>query len=765
MPVNIDDYRENQIDDTRDELEGYVTHITFRNKDNGYTVLELEMNDGNAITCVGKFATVSEGENLLVRGNYIEHPTYGIQLQVTSYEETIPTGREAIKRYLGSGAIKGVGPAIASRIVKKFGEKTFEIMENEPERLAEIKGISMNRAMEISDQMIEKRDIRESMMFLAQYGIQGSIALKLYERYGANLRQTLENNPYQIAEDIRGVGFRTADEIARKLGVSKDSEFRVRCGILYVLQNAAGNGHTFLPKVQLITELEDLLGMEVSGAETQLMNLVMDRKIRLIDDEEVYLTSYYNMESYAARRLLEIDAFTSKDEARVTEKIREIEEKDQIELDDVQREAVIAAATHGVFILTGGPGTGKTTTTRVMIQYFIAEGLDVLLAAPTGRAAKRMSEATGYQAKTIHRLLEVHGQSDDEMEEDENRSFFDRNAANPLEADVIIIDEMSMVDIALFRALLSAIPDGARLILVGDTDQLPSVGAGNVLKDLIASDVFHRVTLSTVFRQAETSDIVMNAHRIKNGEMVEDKNSTSSDFFFMERSEPNAIRKLLVQLVGTNLPKYVGAGSQDIQVLTPMRKSVLGAEGLNRDLQRYINPESKDKQEYVFGETTFREGDKVMQIKNNYQLPWEVRGVKGIVTDSGMGVFNGDMGVVQEINLYTSKMTVAYEEDHLVEYDLKDLSDLELSYAVTVHKSQGSEYPAVVIPLLQVPGPLMTRNILYTAVTRAKKCVVIVGSKAVFYQMIQNAREDARYSGLRDRIEEELEKISSSMNM
>ena len=747
-------------DETFDEIEGYVASIIYRNAENGYTVLELEMGDGNQITCVGSFPGISEGVNLLVRGNYIEHQNYGMQLKVTSFEETIPKDTEAMKRYIGSGAIKGIGPALAARIVRKFGDKTFDVMENEPERLAEIKGISETKAMEIADQMVEKRDMRSAMMYLGTYGIQGQLALKLYNRYGARIRTVLETNPYQVAEDVQGVGFRTADEIARKLGVSADSEYRVRCGILYVLSTAAGRGHTYLPKDQLLTGLEELLNSDITGFETQIENLLVDRKIRVVDGEEVYAANYFRLERESADLLLHLNEIYDASDEGLLDKIREIEESLGMELDDMQRDAVRDAATHGVFVLTGGPGTGKTTTIRTMIEYFLSRGEDVLLGAPTGRAAKRMSEATGYEARTIHRMLEVHGMQDDTNargDERENLGMFERNSSNPLEADAVIIDEMSMVDITLFHSLLLAIPEGCRLILVGDINQLPSVGPGNVLHDIINSKAFSEVCLTKIFRQAASSDIVVNAHKINHGEEVKLDNK-SEDFFFMERNDADHIIKIMLDLVQTNLPKYVNASPYDIQILTPTRKGRLGVESLNAIFQRYLNPKSDRKTEYVSGDRIFREGDKVMQIKNNYQLEWTVQGSKGITTESGTGVFNGDTGIVKKINLYDSKLTVEYEENRLVDYDLKELSDLELAYAVTVHKSQGSEYPAVVIPMMQVPRMLMNRNILYTAVTRAKKCVVMVGEEEVFRKMVANGSQLRRYSGLEERIQEEIEK-------
>ena len=735
------------------ELKGFVDHVIYRNAENGYTVMVLD-SDGMEITCVGNFQSISEGENLKMQGEYITHVTYGEQFKMISYEVTTPEDAEAMRRYLASGAVKGVGQALADRIVKKFKADTFRIMEEEPERLAEIKGISLNKAMEIAEQMTERKDLRDAMVFLAKYGINNQLAVKVYNQYGPTLYKIIQENPYRLADDISGVGFKIADEIATRVGINTDSDFRIQSGIIYTLSLAAGHGHTYLPKDRLVNEAADILQIDVADIEPHIMNLAIDKKLVLKDDN-VYARVYYHMEEMSAGMLLSIDEFYPESESRILTSIAHIEKEENLELDDMQRRAVMEAATHGVFVLTGGPGTGKTTTIKAIIKYFENEGCEIYLAAPTGRAAKRMSEATGYEARTIHRMLEVKSGSeeDDDPAKNAKRSMFERNETNPLETDVVIIDEMSMVDMPLFYALLKAVADKTRLILVGDSNQLPSVGPGNVLRDIINSECFSTVCLNKIFRQASESDIVVNAHHINQGEHV-DTEKKSEDFFLMKRYEADRIISVAIQLIQKNLPPYVGAKSFDIQVLTPTRKGNLGVERLNTILQQYLNPANEGKKEIEYGNRIFREGDKVMQIKNNYQLEWEIQGKYGIPTDKGLGVFNGDMGIVKEINTYMHTLTVCFDDGHVVEYSVKALDELDLAYAITIHKSQGSEYPAVIIPLLPGPRMLMNRNLLYTAVTRAKKCVVIVGDDGTFNEMIENNIEQKRFSGFCNRIKE-----------
>ncbi len=742
-----------------EQREGYVERIVYRNADNGYTVFMLSNPESEEeLTCVGSFPFISEGDFLHVEGNMTTHQIYGEQLQITGWEVSTPQDKLAMERYLASGAIKGIGATMASRIVRRFGDDTFRIMEREPERLAEIKGISERMAREIYAQFHEKQGMRDAMIYLQKYGIGMNLAVKIYRQYGDRLRTVLENNPYKISEDIPGVGFRTADELAEKLGVPRNSEYRLRAGILHTLYLASQSGHAYLPMSELSRYAVDMLGVEPEMLEHQIIELTLERKLMVRESEEelnpnerlVYLSSYYFTEYAIARMLHDLNVFYDVPSVRVQSNVSRVARELELSLDEIQEHALYEAIQRGLFILTGGPGTGKTTTINALIRLFELEGMDIMLAAPTGRAAKRMTEATGMEARTIHRLLEVSHVPDGE---EGAHSMFARNEEHPLEADVIIIDEMSMVDMHLMHALLKATPIGCRLILVGDSNQLPSVGPGNVLKDIMDSGAFSVVKLTKIFRQAEESDIVVNAHRINAGEAIRLDNK-SKDFFLLKRYDAGVIQNVMLQLVRDKLPKYVAAQPYDVQVLTPMRKGELGVENLNRILQRYLNPQDEAKVEYEAHGIVFREGDKVMQVRNNYQLEWEVRSRYGIPTDSGMGIYNGDMGVIRSINRYAEEMEVVFDENHVVTYPFSELEDLEHAYAVTIHKSQGSEYPAVVIPLLTGPRMLMNRNLLYTAVTRANKCVAIVGSEDTVLRMIANENEQKRYTGLRHRIHE-----------
>ena len=893
------------------EIIGYVSHIVYRNEENGYTVFDVTLTKtdaasaeekgsgtsgsrgagpepeeevGQVITCVGYPASISEGESCVVEGDYVTHPVYGDQLKARSYSVIAPEDAEAVYRYLASGSIKGIRQALAAKIVKKFGDDTFRVMEEEPERLAQIKGISLRMAREIGAQMTEKKDLRDAMVFLQKYGIGSAHAVRIWKAYGMGTYEVLRTNPYRLAEEIRGIGFATADEIAKRIGIRADSEYRIRSGILFVLFTASGEGHSFLPEDELVQRSRQLLGLPAEEIVIQLENLAVERRLRILHrgpkdvfgktgasensfygvlsgqqaDQppifgenfggqseltgtgfsgedfggqpelagtgpleadkleimlpeqdlpctrvEVYLTGVYRREQEIAHRLLDLDAQirrTSGDSESLREmekKIARLEKEEDISLDPLQREAVMAAAANAVLIITGGPGTGKTTTINTIIRFFMEEDLNVLLAAPTGRASRRMSEATGYPAMTIHRMLGVRSVDKDEDgkildswaedsftfsagtpangeaggiwakdrgagggKEDragKNYSVFERDEDNPLEADVVIIDEMSMVDMNLFHSLLRAVPPGARLIMVGDVNQLPSVGPGCVLQDLIDSGAFHTIMLQHVFRQATESDIVMNAHRILQGSSLAMDNR-SRDFFFLERDQIPVIYKHTVLLIREKLPKYVGCRAEDIQVLTPMRRGSLGVEQLNMVLQSVLNPPRKGREEYKFREIVFREGDKVMQTRNNYSLEWEVRGNYGMPIDRGTGIFNGDFGKIMEIDSKSETMTVCFDESRTVEYPFSGLEDLDLAYAVTVHKSQGSEYPAVILPILAGPSALFNRNLLYTAVTRAKKAVVLVGSRSAVDRMIANVRRSQRYTGLRDRILEASEK-------
>ena len=731
--------------------QGYIDHYLYYNDANGYGVMELDTEDDDII-CTGSFMGISQGETVEVTGEWVEHPTYGPQLKVASIKTIEPTGILDIERYLASGAIKGVGPSIAKRIIKKFGKDTFRIIEEEPERLIEIKGISERIAREIATQLEERKDLRDTIMLLQKYGVSNNMAIKLYDTYGIGVKSILNENPYRLAEEVDGIGFKKADEIASKIGIKTDSQFRLQSGIIYVLTQASVDGHVYLPEPLLLARAYELLGVPQSLIEAELPNLIIDKRLmtHLVDDEKrYYVPLMYFEELGSARMLHDLAEYRIRvSEKKFEDKINDIQSELDIELDELQRQAVKTAVENGLFILTGGPGTGKTTTINSIIRYFVSEGMDIMLAAPTGRAAKRMTEATGYEAKTIHRMLELSGSA-----EEHGRAKFERNSDNPLEADAIIIDEASMVDVHLFYALLKAIIPGTKLIIVGDDSQLPSVGPGQVLHDLISSKSFPTTELKKIFRQAASSDIVINAHKINNGEPINLDNK-SKDFFFLERSDVQVIYKHMVQLITEKLPGYVDATPMQIQVLTPTRIGNLGVETLNKILQQYINPPAKDKAEHAMGDSLFRVGDKVMQIKNNYNIEWEILSSYGIAADTGTGVFNGDIGIITDINKSLQTLTVEFDDRRRVTYPFSGLDELELAYAVTIHKSQGSEYPAVIMPLFGGPRPLLNRNLLYTGVTRAKKCVTILGSRETLDVMINNKSEKERFSGLATRIRE-----------
>ena len=733
------------------EVTGYVEHIVYRNEENGYTIFRLNSED-ESVTCTGAFPYINEGEMLELQGDFIVHSIYGEQLQVTQYEVKEAQDMVSMERYLGSGAIKGVGVALADRIVRKFKGDTFRIIEEEPERLVEVKGVSERKAREIAEQMLGKRNMRQGMMYMQKYGISLKLAAKIYEHYGKTIYSVLEENPYQIADHVPGVGFKTADEIAMKVGIHTSSDFRIRSGIFYALLQCVSEGGVYLEKDALLRKASELLGVSIKDIELYLSDLSMEKKVILKERDNVlrvYPAHYYYMEMQVARMLVDLHIQYSVSEEEVELHLKKLREDTKFALDERQAKAVGDAVKNGVFVLTGGPGTGKTTTINAMIHYFREAHLEIRLAAPTGRAAKRMTEATGCEAQTIHRMLEVSGHPDDV----EQKSGFGRNEENPLEADVIIVDEMSMVDLSLFHALLKAILPGTRLILVGDGNQLPSVGAGNVLNDIIKPERFPRVTLTKIFRQARESDIVVNAHRIQRGEKWQLTNE-SQDFFFLKRTEANVIIKVMLTLIQEKLPKYVEATPYDIQILTPMRKGLLGVERLNPILQEHLNPAHKNKAEYEIADRVFREGDKVMQIKNNYQLEWEVTTKYGMAVDKGVGIFNGDMGIIKEIDTYGQILVLEFDEGRKVKYPFQSLDEIEHAYAITIHKAQGSEYPAVLIPLLPGPKRLYNRNLLYTAITRARRCVAIIGEEATMWDMMNNSDEQKRNTSLEERIEE-----------
>ena len=756
-------------------ITGFIEKIKFRNEENGYTVLSVtDQSDGDEVIMVGTLSYAAEGDMIQASGRMIEHPVYGEQLQIESYEMKTPQDAESMERYLGSGAIKGIGAALAARIVRHFKADTFRVMEEEPERLSEVKGISEKMAMAIAEQVEEKKGMREAMMFLQNYGITLNLAAKIYQEYGPKLYSIIKENPYKLADDIPGVGFKMADEIAEKVGIFTDSDYRIRAGLLYILLQASANGHTYLPQKELFSQAAELLKVEPTAMEKHLMDMQIDRKVvvKTVPGSEppeylVYSSHYYYLELNTARMLHDLNIRGDIPETEIRANLAKVQKKEEIHLDELQEKAVFEAVNSGLLVITGGPGTGKTTTINAIIQYFENEGMEILLAAPTGRAAKRMTETTGYEARTIHRMLELvpsgipdsGSMSGNNAPSGKNGSFssggmhFDRNEENPLDADVIIIDEMSMVDISLMHSLLRAVNVGTRLILVGDVDQLPSVGPGNVLRDIIESGCFNVVKLTHIFRQAAQSDIIVNAHRIHRGEEIALDNQ-SKDFFCLKRDDSHGVLEVMLWLVRDRMPKYTHCTPFDVQVLTPMKKGELGVHRCNEVLQRYLNPEAPGKNQMELHGVLFREGDKVMQMKNNYQIKWEIRGYNHMMIEEGSGVFNGDCGIITEIDTFNKEVTVRFDDEKYVTYPQGNLDELELAYAITIHKSQGSEYPAVVLPILSGPRPLMNRNILYTAVTRGKKCVTIVGNKDTVREMIQNKSEQMRYSSLCRRLQE-----------
>jgi len=744
--------------------EGYVEKVIYKNDDNGYAVFTVECEDGEDIF-VGTLHGISEGIYISAEGEYVNHPQYDLQFKFTSYEIKMPDDMVSVERYLGSGIIKGVGEALAKRIVKKFKMDSLRIIEEEPERLAEVKGISERKAREIAVSYNEKKEMQDAIIFLTGYGISINLAVKIFNEYGQEMYKIIRSNPYKIAEDISGVGFKTADEIAERMGISSDSDFRIRAALLYTLLNASQLGHMYLPKQMLVAKTYSLLVDDNVPYNEELENEIGSQIIELqmagkaivkeLDGAviAVYAAANYYIELNSARILSDIDLdFTSEDRP-LDKMLAQIEEVEKITLEEKQKLAIKNAVNNGVAVITGGPGTGKTTTINAMIKMFEKLNLELLLAAPTGRAAKRITEATGYTAQTIHRLLELSGGGIDE-EGNSSTYTFARNSNNPLEADVIIIDEMSMVDSSLFYSLLQAIMPGTRLVLVGDSNQLPSVGPGNVLKDIIRSEVFSVTVLDKIFRQGENSDIITNAHLINAGKQLA-INNKSRDFFYIPRQGSQDIIAELKHLILDSLPGFFQVDPMNIQVLTPMRKYELGVENLNKRLQEILNPPNRSIPEKEKNDVVFRKGDKVMQIKNNYKLEWKIMDAKGrFVKEEGVGVFNGDVGFVKEIDEFDQKIVVEYDDGRLVDYLYSQLDELEHAYAITIHKSQGSEYPVVVIPLLTGPAKLLNRNLLYTAVTRARKGVVIVGNIGLVKTMIDNIDEQKRYTTFAERLVE-----------
>lgn len=732
-------------------IKGYVDHFLYYNESNTYGVLELDTEDDDVI-CTGRFPGLTEGETIEVSGEWVDHPTYGVQLKVLNYEIIEPTDILDMERYLASGAIKGIGPSTAKKIIKHFGEDTFRIIEEEPERLSEIKGITERKAISIATQMSERHELRNVVMFMQKYGISNSMAIKLYDEYGSQIKSIILNNPYKLAREVNGIGFKRADEIAAKTGVKLDSEFRIQCGIIHCLKEASTDGHTYLPREELIRSAYELLGVCESDIERQLDELKIERQLIEVKSEDrlnIYLSEYYQIEKNCAVKLLTLTRYSDRISAsELDSEIKSIESELDIELHDLQREAVIKALSEGLFILTGGPGTGKTTTIKSIISGLERRNLRFVLAAPTGRAAKRMSETTGYEASTIHRLLSIKHNPEERAD-----AYFEMNEDNPLDVDAVIIDEASMVDILLFNSLLKAISPGCKLIIVGDSNQLPSVGPGQVLKDMLDSGVCPNVELKYIFRQSNESHIVTYAHMINNGEQI-DFTIKYEDFFLLKRDNYEEIRQALLYLICEKLPKHFNTSPMQIQVLTPMKKGALGVWELNRILQECINPPSDKKVELEYGENIFRVGDKVMQTKNNYDMEWNIMSTYGISAQRGKGVFNGDIGIIDHINKPSRLIKITFDDGREAEYSYETLEELELAYAITIHKSQGSEYPVVIMPLLGGPRSLLYRNLLYTGVTRAKDCVVILGSENTVKEMIRCENENRRYTGLAARIGE-----------
>ena len=728
-------------------ISGVVERVTFYNEDNGYSVFNVvtmeNLDSDDSITCVGYIPNVKQGESVKITGTKTVHPFYGEQINVEIYEKTEPQTERAVLLYLSSGVIKGIGPRIGKKIVDKFGMDTLKIMASNPERLAEIKGISKEKAISIGEVFREQAELRRAIMFLGDYGIKPSYALKIYKKYKDRTIDVVTKNPYTLADNITGIGFKISDSIAEKVGIAPDSKFRIRAGVRYVLNLASSSGHVFLPMDVLVNRSAELLSISPEKIDNEMTAMHIENQIwieRASDSQNVYLNFFYYAESYVARKLAEL-AQNYSEYSGYEDDIDALEAAENIKFASQQRQAIVSAMTHGVQVITGGPGTGKTTIINAIIKLCETEDLDVSLAAPTGRAAKRMEEATGHTAKTIHRLLGVCNVSDDDR-----RQSFEKNEDDPLETDVLILDESSMIDIVLMHGLLKAINDGTRLIIVGDANQLPSVGAGNVLKDILKSGVIPVVRLTEIFRQAQQSSIVTNAHKINNGEYP-DLTKKDNDFFFIRRSNINELCSLIVDLVKRRLPKYLDCKPQEIQVLAPMRKSQIGIEQLNPILQEALNPPSPDKRQKEYRSVIYREGDKVMQIKNNYSTPWKVIH-KGHILDEGIGVYNGDEGIISFIDEDNEYVEVEFEGHKIVHYDYSQLDELTLSYAVTIHKSQGSEYKAIVMPIHSGPPMLMTRNLLYTGLTRAKKLAVIAGVADTVNKMVDNNREINRYTAL-----------------
>ncbi|ELC8466326.1 SF1B family DNA helicase RecD2 [Clostridium perfringens] len=731
-------------------LNGIVESIVFKSSDTGYTVIKFREN--NIIhTAVGVLPHVKEGQNLKITGSWVNHSQFGKQFKVEECEEILPTSKDGIEKYLSSGIIQGIGPVTAKKIVNKFGEDTLNILDNNIERLKEIEGIGKKKLETIIESYREQRELKNITIFLQTHGLSVNQCLKIYKKYGASSVDTVKNNPYILCDEISGIGFKTSDKIARSLGIEVDSPFRIQSGIRYVINEFCANGHTFMPKDELIKEASNVLTVSGDIIEENIKNAALDRKIKLerVNDKEgVFTIPNYYCELGITNRILTLAISNFQDiSVDVDHLILQFEKKNNITFAESQKDAIISAFQNGIEIITGGPGTGKTTIIKCIIEIFETCGLKVLLGAPTGRAAKRMSESTGKEATTIHRMLDMG------VFEKEESVFVTNAEEHSLEADVVIIDEASMIDITLMNALLKSIKVGTRLIIVGDVDQLPSVGAGNVLNDFIESGFTKVVRLKEIFRQGKESMIVVNAHKINKGEMPK-LNEKGTDFFFIRNDIQEGILNTIIDLINTRLPKFNSNWDKlkSIQVLVPMKKGVLGVTNLNERIQNVLNPKAPYKKEKEFRSMVFREGDKVMQIKNNYSLKWTRIAGKG--EHEGLGVFNGDMGFIESIDLEGKKLSIIFDDERRVIYDFIYLDELDLAYAITIHKSQGSEFPVVIIPAYMGAPLLMNRNLLYTGITRAKEMVVVVGIPKALKYMVDNTRSMERYSSLNWRIKE-----------
>lgn len=721
------------------EVCGTVERIVYRNEENEYTVLEIGCDDNN-ITAVGILPQVYEGEELKLIGTFTSHATYGQQFSVSAFERSVPTSVLGILKYLSGGAIKGIGPSTAARLVKEFGEKTLEVLENEPERVARLKGISLEKAKHFSEQIKMNSSIRDLLAYLSTFGIGAQDAIALWKKFGNETIQIIEDNPFSLCIEGSNIPFEVADMIAEKKDFSKDNSLRIKAGLSYVLSHNRRSGHTCLPENKLISTTANFLEVELFKVESALNDMVFDGTLARHSAEGkefIFALDLYNSEQYISARMKMLLRFPVDPISHAQELIEDVEKRYNIQYAELQKEAILQALQKGLLVLTGGPGTGKTTTLNGIIEILKHKGQTVLLAAPTGRAAQRMSELTGCEAKTLHRLLEVQFNRDDRPE-------FKKNELNMLNCDALIIDELSMVDTLLFESVLRALPLGCRIILVGDSNQLPSVGAGNILADLVNSQVIPVIALTEIFRQSQQSLIVTNAHKIIHGELPK-LDIRDNDFFFLPCQNPADARELIISLCAQRLPKSYGFSPlSDIQVLCPGRKGILGTKELNIALRDALNPQSKSKDEITFSFDTYRLGDKVMQVKNNYNISW----LKEDTGEYGEGIFNGDIGIIEKIDKVSKRMQIRFDDRSAV-YDSDCVQDLELSYACTVHKSQGNEFDAVIIPVIKNSQYLYYRNLLYTGVTRAKKLLLLVGNRETIQYMVDNNIRTLRYSGLK----------------